>query len=362
MRKKLLIYLQDVGGTRYLLPLLRTVLKDLPDVETLYLLHPLSEGIVRSRSFDPTHVRTISGHLADGECMNILKKERITHLLCTLSSPYFDPTNCHLIQAARRAKMPTLGFMDHWKGYDRFYDKGGDPSFFTDWIGCPDQFVRDELLKRGISKDRLHIIGHPGLEFLLNHRETRRENHEGKKILVVSQPLLHDRSFRGIFFRQDGSKPLLERLIETFSSPQWQLFYRPHPKEKLAELPKGIIKAPPATTEEALVEYDLFLGLNSMMLFEASLVGLPCLLLEVPELDDLHDSPIPYHYGKIIRDFKQLTQACNGLLSGDPLNGTGITDIHKLDIEVFRQQLQGSLDRSKQLLRQLMDQPIALLQ
>ena len=62
MRKKLLIYLQDVGGTRYLLPLLRTVLKDLPDVEKHNLLHTLSEGILWSRSFDPHKKRTITGN------------------------------------------------------------------------------------------------------------------------------------------------------------------------------------------------------------------------------------------------------------------------------------------------------------
>ena len=359
MKKKLLIYLQDVGGTQCLLPLLQTVLEDLPDLETLYLLHPLSEDIIRSQSFEPTNMRTISGHWTGEECLNILKNERITHLLCTLSSPYFDPTNCHLIQAARRAKIPTLGFMDHWKGYDRFYDKGGKPSFFTDWIGCPDRFVRNELLKRGISKDRLPIIGHPGLEFLLNNSLKRQKSDQRKKILIVSQPVTHDRSFHGIFFRKNGSKPLLERVIETFSSPQWQLFYRPHPKEKLTKLPKGIIKAPPTTLKEALAEYDLFLGLSSMMLFEASLIGLPCLLLEFPDFSDLQDSPVPYHYGTVVRDCVDLRQSYANLLSGKECSRP---DLHKLDIEVFRKQLPGSLNRSRNLLRQFMDQPNVLLQ
>src|SRR3989338_6702358 len=107
MRKKLLIYTQDVGGTRCILPLLQVVQKDLADLEILYVPHPLSEDVFRSRSFEPTNLRNISCPLTEERCFDFLKKEGITHLFCTLSSPYFDPTNCHLIKAARRSGIPT---------------------------------------------------------------------------------------------------------------------------------------------------------------------------------------------------------------------------------------------------------------
>lgn len=362
MKKRLLVYTQDVGGTRCLMPLLEEIEKEFP--ETLYVRHSLSESVFKSRAFEPQHLQTTSFPLAEKKWTEILKQSEATHVLCTLSSPHFDLTNCRLIQAARKSKIPTFSFMDHWKGYDRFYDEQGQPSFFTDWIGCPDRFVRDELLKRGLSTSRLPIVGHPGLEFLLNHGLKKKAHRGEMKILVVSQPVTHDQSFHGIFFRKNGSRPILEKLIENLSSPQSQLFYRPHPKEKPAELPKGIIKAPSFSLEESFVQYDLFLGLSSMMLFEASLVGLSCLLLEIPEFLDLHDVPVPYHYGKIVRGLDALKQSCADLLANDFRNEKEHPEpyCHKLDIEMFRRQLPGSLDRSRKLLRQFVDQPHALFQ
>ena len=63
--------------------------------------------------------------LTKQDWIKILKYKGITNVVCTLSSNYLDISNSELISASKELLIPTLSFMDHWKGFNRLYDKNG---------------------------------------------------------------------------------------------------------------------------------------------------------------------------------------------------------------------------------------------
>jgi len=354
LKNQLLVYTQDLGGVRCLLPILETLESDFPAADISFLRHESSRSVFDAVGFLPSKCREVEGgrEINVEEWRETLKRDNITHVLCTLSSPRIDPTNVNLVLAARDLKIPTLGIMDHWKGYDRFYDQEGEPKYFTDLIGCIDSFSFHQFLKCGISKEKLHIVGHPGLERLVSLGHVPVQSKRGLCILIVSQPDSSDGTFRGIFFKDLAGTRIIDRLssLQNFSECQ-RIAYRYHPKEKQsASLPVAMKTDESSSIEEAFSKYNLFIGLDSMMLFEASLVGRKCLILDLPELLGNRCATIPYRYGHRIKQIDEIEMAVRD--EKDLFRGTGE------NLWQIRLHLQGSRERCRQLIQRHLDSEV----
>jgi len=159
------MYSQDVGGGRFMLPVVKELIAKRIAPDTVVLVHPLSQPLFGKENIPHQKledaIKTMPVSFAKWE--TYLKVHKVERVFCTTSSPYRDPSNAHLIAAARDAGIPALGIMDHWKGFDRFFSQGR-PDFLPDHTCCIDEFCRDKLEDLGAPAHRIHTVGHPYLE------------------------------------------------------------------------------------------------------------------------------------------------------------------------------------------------------
>lgn len=275
---------------------------------------------------------------------SFLHKQKISHVLCTLSSPYQDLTNSYLIKKSKKNGIPTFGVMDHWKGYNRFFDERGEMGYFPDFIGCIDEFCKKKLLELCNEPDRIYVIGHPYLETFLSMRKPTVKKKKEAHILIISQPDTRDRNFDSIFLKKIDAERVIDKIISEVKRIQdgvyMQIKYRPHPKEKpFMYLLKDITVDKTGDWEEAVHQNDIFLGLDSMLLVEASLAGKYCIFLCVPEFLDFRDAQIPYKIWEDVGHLDNLGSALQNAIKR--LKQGYYADLSELD-----KQLSGSLKRS----------------
>ncbi len=200
-------------------------------------------------------------------------------------------------EAARRAGVPSLAFVDSWWGYDnRFFDPGnGGRSILPDRIAVVDDIARRGMLEAGHSADMLTILGSPYLDTLRQERETAAARGAGFRsglglddafvCLFVSQPL--ERSLPGGaaewgFNELTTLAALGERaaLLPEDVRERFRLLVLPHPEDDVAAL-RAAAEALPVSCKviegaaplDAVCGADLVCGMFSILLTEAVLLG-----------------------------------------------------------------------------------------
>jgi hypothetical protein len=314
----LLVYTQDKGGTRYLLPILGSMEKEVSSFDTLYVNHTHSYDLLPDAIRDMSVIPVVSSAMSKQEWERLLAQQEIDAVLCTLSSTKLDLSNANLIVAARAQQIPTLGFLDHWKGYDRFLNPVGKPEYCPDWLGVIDDYCAQNVRQHEIPVKKIEVVGHPWLERMANNsRKPTAINRECIRIVVISQPDSTDGSFKSIFCRKSNGQTLLEKIVRIVSEhySQCSISYRPHPKEKTPCWLPEVVEIDDSSTDELLAKYDVYMGLDSILLFEANLAGRPCIMLRLPEFEDVSDTAIPYMYAKEVVDMDELVYQIKDVLS-----------------------------------------------
>jgi len=268
------------------------------------LVHPLSQDIFKDFQI-PFRSLSQAGEIPPVSVNNwvrYLKQERIAGVFCTTSSPYLDLTNCYLIAACWKLSVPVMGIMDHWKGYDRFY-RGDKPEYMPHYICCIDDSCKKRLQALGLASNRIFVVGHPYLEAICRRDRKRYGSGERLGVLLVSQPDTSDRTFTSIYAHSVEGERLIDRLssmaakIERKSGFGFTFHYRPHPKECLSEdMPRNISMDVSPRWDQAVKEFDVFIGLDSMAMVEAHLAGKYCIALELEVFKGLSDTPIPFSF------------------------------------------------------------------
>lgn len=327
MKEQVLIYSQDVGGAKYIAPSVNYIVNR---YQSLVVTHPLSEQTFNEHniSFYPLNRFFKDVPPKEAEIGSFLVEQHISNILCTTSSPYGDLTNSYIIKSAKKWNIPTFGFMDHWKGYDRFYDKEGTLSYLPDFIGCIDGFCKNELIKLYNSTEKVFITGHPYLEGLRPFKSKILEKGKSINILIVSQPGTCEGTFDSIFLKKNRSvnvlAEILSQVLRINTEFKFNICFRPHPKEKfIHELPKGVRKDDEEKRDDVFKENDIFIGLDSTLLIEARLLGKQCIVMRIPEFNNVSDFYIPYQIGETVHCMNELPKAilkCIELMNGNSKN------------------------------------------
>ena len=292
---RVLIYSQDPGGANILARVAAELAgrKDVPSLLTV--VHPLSEPVfarlgVRSEPIS----RWLPSLPADADAIDRwLRAADVSRVICTVSARERDVTNSRLIERARAMGVPTLGFLDHWVGIDRFLDGQGAPAYLPDYVGCIDEASRDDVLAVGGAAARVAIVGHPHLE-AVRASATPRAYRPGEpiRLVLVSQPSMRQRSYRGLFFEPVGGRPFFEAFVEAIdtiapAAPPLEISCRPHPKEVSAEpLPERVMLDATLRADAILDRYDVFVGATSIVLLEAAVARRYTIRLAFPEWAD----------------------------------------------------------------------------
>jgi len=350
IQKKILIYAQDPGGTRYMGLVLRAINESGQPAPLRILVHPLSQDIVRDFQV-PFESLTRTGEdlpISVYTWIRYLEEERIAGVFCTISSPYLDLTNCYLIVACRKLSVPAMGIMDHWKGYDRFY-QGDKLEYMPHYICCIDDSCKKRLQGLGLASSRIFVVGHPYLEAICRQNRNCSGSGERPRVLLVSQPDTTDRSFNSIYSHFVEGQRLIDQIsstaakIEERSRIGCTIHYRPHPKERpLQDISRNIAIDVSSRWDQALKKFDVFIGLDSMAMVEAHLAGKYCIALELEAIKELSETPMPFSFCGILNnlaDFPaELVKAMNSVSTGsvkERVTPSLLADSTERTIDVF---------------------------
>ena len=322
---KVLVYAQDPGGAQNIAMVAKRLLEK-GRADMAIIVHPLAKAVFEEfrLPFQSIAEQGLSLPLNEKRAEDFLASGSFTHVFCGTSNPRYDPTNSNIIEAARKLGLPSFGFIEHWKGWDRFYDDGGKLAYVPDILGCIDSFSAKKLEQVSIPEHQLVVVGHPYLEWIYLQKQAgvfRSRNESSNKIVLVSQPLVN-RNFESIFGVSTGSMSLADGIGNMLSrlrkTSDFVAFYRPHPKEKtFAGLPEGIILDRQPRWIDVLKDADIIVGLDSMALIEAFFAGKWCISLKLPELENVSDMNCPFQFSVTVRSLQGLKKTLSRALAGD---------------------------------------------
>ena len=214
------------------------------------------------------------------------------------------------IAAARVLGIPSIAVLDFWANYGvRFADGRGELRFLPDVITAMDQSALDGLVADGVPQDRIVIAGHPGFDAIARQRATFGAVQRaalrkslgtpdgGLQVLFASQPLrdLYGADESSATFRGFHEHSVLDAVIGSLeasgrtSGRAIQLVIRPHPREVVAPYQArqsasiGIVVSKAGDARECAMASDLVIGMTTMLLVEASYLGVPTVSLQ-PDL------------------------------------------------------------------------------
>lgn len=196
--------------------------------------------------------------------------------LVVTGSSETDRTEVLLSVMAREHKVPSVVVLDYWANYRmRFLLQrdGVEQLVLPDAITAIDDVCAAEMIADGLPVERIHVTGQPYFSWLCERSVVPRSvPGEAKKIFFASQP-------------HPAAQEVLNTLIELLSEKDHfsQLLVRFHPREgslaaSLENLEKSGISYSVDRSRDVLTTLsscDCVVGLSSVILIEAALMGVP---------------------------------------------------------------------------------------
>jgi len=201
------------------------------------------------------------------------------------------------VSKAREQNVPVFSVLDHWCEYNvRFKDEEGRLNAIPDIIFVPDEIARHDLLDMGVPGQQIIISGHPAFDVARKAAEGfSKERREAvlrclsrgcqEYVLFVSEPVEDDHGDKNLGYSEfsilDGLCHSLSQLEE---EAHISLVIKLHPREHESKYDSVVRKYRGLNIISVKDEIDRFdlmlsaklvLGISSMFLLEAAVLGLP---------------------------------------------------------------------------------------
>jgi len=216
-----------------------------------------------------------------------------------------DTTALTLARRAGECLIPTIHVLDNWTSYALRMRMDGLPPFVPDVYTVIDDLSRREAEEDGVDGSVLYVTGQPALASLaeeyrvwlnsgvgnVSHRAASRS---GKRVMAfISEPVTHDQGATSASSRYRGytEKEVLSLFCQTMqpSADSVQIMVLPHPREDREELSRhwessrGVLEGEIASVDrgrKAIFGADAVVGMASLLLYEAWLLGKPVMSLQ----------------------------------------------------------------------------------
>lgn len=212
-----------------------------------------------------------------------------------------------VLNLAKKNNVKSLMMLDNWTNYsERLFYRGY--LHLPDIYGVPDRLAEDEAIMSGIPRERIKVIGHPDIgqciaRFDEINKRTKDQGlrNKSKKIIFFSEPVEQD---QGSDLNHNGYRGYTEKTVlravldfmSTICIGDAQLIIAPHPREDPIALGKclnidnyqNVEIGPKMVAENYLCDADGVIGMSSIALYKAWVLGLPVCSIQ-PNLirDDL---------------------------------------------------------------------------
>jgi hypothetical protein len=216
---------------------------------------------------------------------------------------------------AANASVPSVTVLDFWTNYAaRFRDDKDANLILPSAIAVMDDRTKHEMVAEGFPPDRLVVTGQPAFDAIRAFRATwtERKRHDARKklgadsgchiVLFASQPLAEIARLTSGTEAEIDERTLLESVARALDEIAVShdldivLAVRPHPREIIHpnELPSGVkvrtVLSPEADPWTAVLAADLVVGMTTILLVEACLLG--CVVMSLQPRAEGKD-PLP---------------------------------------------------------------------
>lgn len=297
-----LLFAEDPGAANFIAPLIPALRAcgHQPGV----IATGTANGVLKQRGVD---FEMLNSTETDDEILVRIKPCML--IVGTASNP--DTRGLTLIHAAQRAGIPTVGVIDAAMNSDlRFKGRSNNPlAYAPDWILVPDDVTRDFFLELGARSEQVLALGHPHYDFIIDLAETWRHEPQARfrnrmfpgatadraivvfvsegsaRIAPVTKNDLFDYTLRGRGGINGRTEIVLEELIDALSNvtPNPYFVLRIHPKDEEKDYASYLGMIDKISKDEPALEVvyaaDLVVGMTSMLLTEAALLG--CAVLPI---------------------------------------------------------------------------------
>jgi hypothetical protein len=315
MRKtmpKLLAANKDPAGAQVIAPVVSQLMKD-EHVECQLVAEAYAKKIFESHQLPYRTLHDDLGYEQPSEtaARDILASYQPDFLLTgTSKGPSIEK---FLIKEASKRRIPSLTVLDTWFNFwQRFSGEleGERFIYMPDKIAVIDEYCKNAMIAEGFEEHKLVITG-PGTPYLDNLKDISRYSHSDEiqifrdqhnitedmyVIVFASQPIAHDYGSdeRSEHFLGYTELSVFQELLSALRSLEFSrkvvIILKLHPREHvdmfvplLNSISETIIVDRNIPPRQMITFGDLIIGMNSIFLLEAVLIGKPTVSLQ-PEL------------------------------------------------------------------------------
>lgn len=230
----------------------------------------------------------------------------------------------HTILEAQKKNIRTIAVVDFWSNYTLRFSTPytQDLKYLSDTICVIDQDMKNGLVREGIPQDRIVITGNPFFDTW-----STLKNYNPEYIVFVSQPFseVYDSTDPGITSPVFNEIEIFSHLVSVLELLDIQIPLRIalHPRCKKRDKYNRIIQdsfldihVADASIDELLSHAHMVIGINSIVLFQASLMGLSVVSIQpgiLKETDCLKSNVLGISHP--VYETEQLTETIRRCLS-----------------------------------------------
>jgi hypothetical protein len=254
----------DPGGYDVLFPVVQQYIADRKSIQ-FYCVGPAAK-------LNPAYAIDEPGF------MEVLENLISKHLLSVLvtGTSWGSDFELRAISVCKASQITTACLLDYWSNYAlRMSSNDKLPPIYPDYYIVMDELARKEAVSDGVPPHIIHVLGHPGLDRFVKVNKSNASCNtpnyitRKKKALFLSQPLSH------LYGDSLGytEQIVLEDCEKAFQRNGWELAVKFHPKDHEALKQKYAQLAIQGDLLELLPQYDVIIGMNTMGLLHAVLMG-----------------------------------------------------------------------------------------
>lgn len=260
--KKIIFLAHDPGGCDALLPVVERLHQETVPLE-FYCIGPAA-------NLNPDNAAS------EVEVIQIIQQmlmEKSVSVLVTGTS-WGSKLELKEIAACKNKGIPTLSILDFWSNYQaRFKDEAGN-FIYPDYFLVMDKLAALEAANEGVPLEIIKVLGHPGLDKFISGQKHKRHLKHKKKILFLSQPL------SVLYGKELGytEQQVLEEVAQIIrENKDYSLYIKFHPKDSSSLKNNYLGLSVEGNLLDIMTEYDVIIGMNTMGLLHAVLLGLPAI-------------------------------------------------------------------------------------
>lgn len=238
---------------------------------------------------------------------------RLTGDILLTGTSQYDEFERDAIFWARQERIPSIAIIDYWANYRQRFQPLNNPNAepnFPDIITALDEVCAAAMLADGIPEKRIRVVGQPYFAWLISRQKNRKNILKPlENILFASQPNANEIEILRVLINVLTDYKTLKKLLIRFHPRQGKCRAS---LDLLAQsgLPFAIDES--ADTLATLHQQDIILGITSIILIEAALMGISAGSLVIGVDDTLITNQrgitIPLNSSEKLREFLYFPQ------------------------------------------------------